>query len=160
LEVIMKRVVELPPPPKRWRRPLRDLGVVVDPLAAKMISAQANQPLSAPREVELESLCAADLGFITSTPLRWIIGQARKQYGLGLCPSPVALAVAVLPLPLEEGEHLVVATEPIRCSAGDALFALMKSGGRRVLFGQSGRPEFCYRLQDKFLFIKERRKIE
>jgi hypothetical protein len=127
---------------------------VVD--SAREILARPAFTLSATKaEVELVTVSAAELGFLTETvSLRQIYARA-KQLGFELAAAEIAPQLRLQYFAQPIGEYLIIGMEPIKTWNGEPVILTVANGGAGlILIGQDGRPDAELFVASRFLFVR------
>ncbi|MBR0848455.1 hypothetical protein JQ543_11950 [Bradyrhizobium diazoefficiens] len=105
--------------------------------------------------VSLLTVTAADLGFQGETaPLRQIYRVAQRM-GFVLAPAEVAPQLRLQYQDQPVGEFLIIAMEPIRTWAGEAVILTVANGGAGlILIGQDGDDEADIPVTSRFVFVR------
>ncbi len=142
------------------RNALSARGCGVGDLASEIMARPAFTLSTTKADLELVTVSAAELGFLTETvSLGQIYGRAQ-QLGFGLAPAEIAPQLRLQYLDQPIGEFLSIGMNPIKTSKGEPVILNVANGGAGlILIGQDGRADAEMFVGSVFVFLRPKEAV-
>jgi len=139
-----------------FRKAIKQSGMEISEWGNDLLGKSAFTVSSEEVEVELINVSVAELGFKYKATYKDICVRAR-ELGLDLCPNEVGPQLRLQYNDQPKDEWLLVAMEAITDSNGSLrVFHVKRDDGGLCLGGGSGRSDYFWHGNDRFLFLRRK----